>query len=881
MTLGSNDIIFQEFLSECDEIIQRVSQILEKIERSSFEPADIDSLYRDIHTLKGSAQLFGFNHLGLLAHALEATLEPVRKSKISIKSEHLNLLFSAFNIIHRVLGNPSLKSVGDKEIEPENKLIIPKLVNYSLEEFQANLNVINSFLFSSSEEKKTESISLNQSSQKQLPSNETSITENLKPNKEMNLPKNRKTSVVEETHNESSSIRVQVSILDKLMNLAGEMVLARNQVLQFAKKSEDTEFISLTQKLDLVTSELQDSVMRTRMQPMVSIFSKFHKLTKDLARDLNKEIELSITGAETEIDKSLLEAIKDPLNHLIRNACDHGIENPDERRKLKKRVQGTISLQAYHEGGHVIIEVSDDGRGLNHEKILSKAIEKKIISEKQSKELSIKEIQELIFAPGFSTAEKISSVSGRGVGMDVVKTNIEKVGGLIELISIVGEGTTMRLRIPLTLAIVPAMIVRAGTSFFAVPQVKLQELLRIDQTESGNKIEFLQDQMIYRLRGELLPVEFLSRLIGEKDINKQDVYNIVVLKNENQSYGLIVDEICDTADIVVKPLPAFLKKISYYSGATIMGDGSVSLILDIQGIATQAHLTHSMNESDYKKKIVEDKNIKETTDFLLFNLGESSHFALPLTLVHRLEEFSLDKIEASGNDKVIQYRGSLLPLVNLNEVLDVRSINPTKLSIVVVSKRNRLFGFVVDEIVDVLNSELEIIPPLKERPAIIGSLVTPAKKVITIINALSIIDNLLGLDQENYSDIKFNSNRVLLVEDTKFFAKQVIQLLNKAGLEVIHANDGLEALSILKNSSSNYFDLILSDIEMPKMNGYEFAKNLRSDKKFANLPLIALTTRYKDSDIQYGKEVGFNYYLEKLKNDELIFTIKNVLEGAV
>jgi two-component system chemotaxis sensor kinase CheA len=465
--------------------------------------------------------------------------------------------------------------------------------------------------------------------------------------------------------------------------------------------------------------------------------------------------------------------------------------------------------------------------------------------------------------------------------MDVVKTNIEKVGGLIDLISTLGEGTTMRLRIPLTLAIVPALIVRSGSSFFAIPQVKLQELLRIDDNESANHIEYLQDQMIYRLRGELLPIDYLSRIIGEKDTRADSSFNIVVLKNDNQNYGLVVDEICDTADIVVKPLPTFLKKINYYSGATIMGDGTVSLILDIQGIATQAHLTHEVKDFEHKKKYLDENTIKETTDFLLFNLGESQHYALPLTLVHRLEEFPLDKIEYSGTDKVIQYRDSLLPLVDLNSVLDLNSNLQNKLSIIVVSKRNRLFGLMVDEIVDILNSELEIISPLKDRPEIIGSLVTSSKKVITIINALSIIDNLLGFDQENFSNVQFNPLKVLLVEDTKFFARQVSQLLTKAGLNVTHATDGLEALSILKNSPTNHFSLILSDIEMPNMNGYEFAKNIRSDKRFEYLPMIALTTRFKDSDIEYGKEVGFNYYLEKLKNDELIFTIKNVLEGTI
>jgi two-component system chemotaxis sensor kinase CheA len=663
------------------------------------------------------------------------------------------------------------------------------------------------------------------------------------------------------------------------------MVLARNQLLQFARTNENNEFLNLTQRLDLVTSELQDNVMRTRMQPIGAVFTKFQRVVRDLSRELGKEIELVIEGAETELDKSLLEAIKDPLTHIVRNSCDHGIEGPEERKKKGKSNLGIISLKAFHEGGHVVIEIRDNGRGLDPKKILPKAIEKRLVSQEQAKTLSINEIQQLIFAPGFSTADQVSSVSGRGVGMDVVKTNLERVGGSIDLSSQVDQGTKLRLIIPLTLAIVPAMIVRMKKDFFAIPQVKLQELIRVDLEEAGKKMDKLQGKYIYRLRGELLTLIDLGDLLktSTKSEKPRTIFNIVVLKTDGDIYGLVVDEICDTADIVVKPLPQFLKKVDVFSGSTIMGDGSVALILDIQGVANRSGAHRGTQNKALKsqaeasaKSILENK-----TEYLFFKLAHRGVFSIPLILVNRLEEFSTSEIEFSGTERMVKYRGSLLPLIDLNQYLghkiQAESDNDKKLSVIVVSKHNRFFGLVVNEILDVLSSASEVTQGLKETKGLMGTIIFNDTQVVTILDALSIISDAMGVPVEIKKLKKLTNTKVLFAEDTIFFVRQVKKVLEAAGLEVDHAENGQLALDKLKMAGPGHYKLIVSDIEMPIMNGYEFAKAVKSDPLYKDIPMIALTTRFTERDQKTGIESGFNRYLEKLKSDELLETLHFLL----
>jgi two-component system chemotaxis sensor kinase CheA len=871
-----------EFFAECEEILQRVTSVLTKLESQKISSDVIDSLYRDVHTLKGSSQLFGFHRIGIISHAIEASLEPVRRKKVQLDRNFVDQVFKSLDLISRILKNPKLDLENDPLLHEELLLILPKLIETSNKRFSAEFELGHSLVPSLDLNKgQIESLATLLKKEVQITSSGVSSHET----SEAPDLLNKRVVSIDEPSVESSTIRVHVGLLDKLMNLVGEMVLARNQVLQYARSSDNNEFLSLTQRLDLVTSELQDNVMRTRMQPVGAVFGKFNRVVRDLSRELGKNIELIVEGAETELDKSLIEAIKDPLTHIVRNSCDHGIEPLDERIKKGKTATGVISLKAFQEGGHVIIEIRDNGRGLDPKRILTKALEKRIISSEKAELLSTLEIQQLIFAPGFSTVDHVSSVSGRGVGMDVVRTNIEKVGGLIDLSSQVGEGTKIKLLIPLTLAIVPAMIIRSKKDYFAIPQVKLQELLRVDMEENKKAIEKLQGQFVYRLRGELLPLVDLSGILNpiKKNQEIKTIFNIVVLKTDDHIYGLIVDEIIDTADIVVKPLPQFLKKINSFSGATIMGDGNVALILDTQGLAelSGAHRMNQSKEGDSKILNATKFQVDNRSEYLFLKLSTAGYFALPLILVHRLEEFDQKEVEISGLEKMVKYRGSLLPLIYLNQYLAHKENSTqeteSKISVVVVSKHNRYFGLVVNEIVDILTSDREVTHNLREVKGIMGTVIFNDKQVVTILDALSIIDDVIGIPVSSRKKKKLSNTRVLFAEDTVFFARQVIKLLESIGVEVDHAENGLLAWEKLKKVDSSHYGLILSDIEMPAMNGYDFAKSVKTDPKFKSIPMIALTTRFNEMDQKRGIDSGFNKYLEKLKSDELLDALYDLL----
>lgn len=893
------DAALSEFYAECEEILQRVSSDLSKIEQGDFSKDILDGLYRDMHTLKGTAQLFGFRNIGLVSHTIEAAMEPVRQGKMQLDHKLIDLIYLCLDFVGRVLKKPDLDLNNDPSLSEELSRLLPKLMEVATSKFDGSYQTVLDSTFLTHEGKlfsldaQASAEEVTGADLKTVPETaREAIATSFPQINVLNIqtpqkPKTEKTMQSDDQQAEATSIRVQVSLLDKLMNLVGEMVLTRNQVLQFAKVNESGELSKLTQRLDIVTTELQDNVMKTRMQPIGNVFTKFQRLVRDLARELDKSIELHIQGAETELDKSLVEAIKDPLTHIVRNACDHGLETTTQRKATGKNPQGNIFLKAYHEGGQIIIEVSDDGAGLDPVKLKNKAIQKKIISAEEAASLTAQEAHELIFLPGFSTAEQVTAVSGRGVGMDVVRTNVEKVGGTIDIASSLSQGTTIRLRIPLTLAIVPAMIIRTGNECFAIPQIKLQELLRVDTEESGHRIEVLQGQKFYRLRDQLLPLLSSHQIMHpiEKRADPS-VFNIVVLNAEPHAYGLIVDEIKDTADIVVKPLPNFMKKGDLFSGATVMGDGSVSLIVDTQGIAQHSMFKRSGTLETSKTKLEEkklEKNIKTVeAEYLIFDLKSKTHFAIPLALVFRLEEFKSSQVEQSGDDYIVKYRGSLLHLVDTAQFLGAKSqgtLNEKEnIFVIVVSKNNRYFGFVVNSIVDIVSSSHEITPQVKDQYGLLGNIILENQTVLTIIDGYSIIDLASGKSVTKGHKSKTKVS-ILLLEDTAFFVKQITRTLESAGHSVVHVENGDEALKALESSDPSRFDLIVSDIEMPKMNGFEFAQKLRSLTKFKQIPLVALTTRFRLDDQAKGKEVGFDLYLEKLKADELILGIDQLMGG--
>jgi two-component system chemotaxis sensor kinase CheA len=498
-------------------------------------------------------------------------------------------------------------------------------------------------------------------------------------------------------------------LLDKLMTLVGELVLARNQILQFNAAQKDAAFLNSTQRLNLITSELQESVMKTRMQPIGTIWDRLPRMVRDLALTCGKKVRVDMEGKDTELDKTIIEAIKDPLTHVVRNSVDHGIEPPETRLERGKQAEGCLSLRAFHEGGQVLIEITDDGGGINPEKVKNKAVERGLINAEQAGRLSDREMIGLIFLPGFSTAETITNVSGRGVGMDVVKTNIEKINGSVDLQSKLGLGTTLRIKIPLTLAIIPALTVVSGGERYAIPQVSLVELVRLDRDEPGRGIEDVHGAPVYRLRGQLLPLVFLEDILQSKCPGaEREALNLVVLQAEHRQFGLVVDRIHDTEEIVVKPLSQQLKSIRLYAGATVMGDGRVALILDVLGIAQLAGLI-----AERERKIVEDTAqpdaLGDQHACLLVQAGSSRRLAIPLAMVARLEEIVPRDIERADEQQVLQYRGQILPLIHVGTMLFGEMPDPTQesLPLVVCSENNRSVGLLVERIVDIVKTPLD------------------------------------------------------------------------------------------------------------------------------------------------------------------------------
>jgi two-component system, chemotaxis family, sensor kinase CheA len=697
---------------------------------------------------------------------------------------------------------------------------------------------------------------------------------------------------------EVSSIRVPVALLDSLMTLMGEMVLVRNQVLQYSSKSEDLELLSMSKRLNVVTSEIQGEMMKTRMQPIGNVLSKFNRVVRDISQELGKNITLNLHGTEIELDKSLLEAIKDPLTHIVRNSCDHGIETPEVRKQGGKSNMGVVDIKAYHEGGQVIIDIADNGKGLNKDVLLKKALENGLLNSTTSNKLSEKEIFNLIFAPGFSTATKVTNLSGRGVGMDVVRTNIERIGGTVELSSVTGAGTSIKIKIPLTLAIVPALIVKCGTGTFAIPQVKLEELIRVDQSTTQNKFEFLHGSPVYRLRGNILPLVDLNNILQldqkTKDSYENKTLNIAVLNAEQNSFGIIIDEIQDTADIVVKPLNRLIKSLQVYSGATVLGDGSIALILDVLGMSKVAQINRAkILTNDACLDLSETKkHDQEIQDFILLKLNSRTKHALPLVYVNRIEEFKAESVEYSGLQRVIRYHDAILPLISASEQLGYGHSSSAQeaaiLSVIVVEKAGVLYGLEVDQIIDSLKTNIEINTNLNSHAGIFGNINTK-EELIVVINPFELIakafpeihaevqaqpklKEVQAVVQTHHNEIK----NILLVEDTAFFRKAIKAVLDKAGFNVTIAYDGQDAVDFL-NRNQMHIDMIVSDIEMPRMNGFSLAEYVRKHPKYREVPMLAISSRADKDFMSAGKKAGFNLYLEKLKPEILISSMNELI----
>ena len=738
--VGEMDEAIQEFLVESDENLSQVERDLVDFEGHPEQQETLASIFRAIHTIKGTCSFLGYSKLESLAHTGETLLSLVRDGDLALTKDIASALLIMVDAIRQMLG--AIEQTGNDGTEEYQDL---KKVLVALQKGEAAPAAREELGSSVSSPRTIDvqeavEVSAEDHSHQQVSMETTASEVKVDPVSQMK-------SSVEKTKVEppaaevkglsaaESSIRVDVGLLDRLMNMVGELVLTRNQIGQGLSKLEDPSLLHASQRLSLITTELQEGIMKTRMQQIGNIWSKFPRVVRDMAPSLGKEIRLEMEGKETELDKTLIEAIKDPLTHLVRNSVDHGIEIPSVREERGKPREGRLLLRAYHEGGQVNIEITDDGGGINVERVVEIAIKKGVVTAEQAAKMQERELLGLIFQPGFSTAEKVTNVSGRGVGMDVVKTNIEKIGGTIDITSDPGHGSTFKLKVPLTLAIIPALIVTSAGERFAIPQASLLELVRVDGESGVQNIELIQGAPVYRSRGQLLPLVYLNKVIDlgtqpisdETNAMVQTASNIVVLQADTRRFGLVVDEVNDTEEIVVKPLGKQLKNISIYAGATIMGDGKVALILDVLGFALEANLQDGgKDQADIQEMHTSITSTQDLKTLLLVKVGERGRVAIPVSHIARLEEMPEKIKETAGGIEVVQYRGSILPVLRLSALLASCGYESAEYTgmfqMVVVKFKGRQVGIRVDRIMDILDVN---VGPLtrSEQPGILGSAV--------------------------------------------------------------------------------------------------------------------------------------------------------------
>ena len=727
------DDVLNEFIIESYENLDSLDRDLVTLEQAS-TPDILASVFRAIHTIKGTAGFFGFETLESIAHVGENLLSRLRDGELEVTQTIVSALLSMVDAIREIL--ESIERDGVEHDADYSELIdrlgrlergedVGESTPAAAEAVTADEPLEAAAVEAAPDEPVADevppSVGLADDDAQEAAPAEVAPEAPVATAAPAPAPDPKESSAAPETasavepassvaaHAGTESIRVDVGLLDDLMNLVGELVLARNQILQYTGTQTDSTFNATTQRLNLITTELQEGVMRTRMQPIENVWNKFPRVVRDLSVACDKQANLVMEGRHTELDKTLLEAIKDPLTHLVRNAVDHGLEGPAEREAAGKPPEGTVRLRAYHEGGQVIIEIADDGNGIDPEKLRRKAVEKGVLSKEEAAARSDRDMVNIIFSAGFSTAEAVTNISGRGVGMDVVRTNIESIGGSIDVQSKLGQGTTFKVKIPLTLAIIPALVVTCDSDRFAIPQVSLLELVRVDPNDPQSTIEFVHGAPVYRLRGRLLPIVYLHEVFGKEAPPSSDGVNIIVLQADDREFGLVVDDISDTAEIVVKPLGRILKQVSAFAGATIMGDGRVALILDVLGIAE--HLGMMLDRDGKSTVASEDAAVvgAEARRMLILGLGDR-RLALPLEMVARLEEFESHQVETTATGSVVQYRGEIMHLVDLAGQLGLRHdrADDRPMQVVVYTTGDRSVGVVVDAIYDVVEEVLEI-----------------------------------------------------------------------------------------------------------------------------------------------------------------------------
>ncbi|WP_114010652.1 chemotaxis protein CheW [Cohaesibacter intestini] len=925
------DDLLREFIEETNESLDVVDVELVKFEQEPNNAQILDNIFRLVHTIKGTCGFLGLPRLESLAHAAETLMGKFRDGA-PVTGESVSVILLSLDRIKEIMSeleaNEAEPDGSDEDlIDQLDRLAgVGKYVGQSTavdaaEPAEDAVSDTTPVEASAAEEGKDNApVEVYQVLERELKAGEVSLDDlerafreadgpdgfdvaqsakeaaeeavadaaSMKRHGKMPAAKAPEKPVAAKKKQEpkaadketksvaNQSIRVNVETLEHLMTMVSELVLTRNQLLEIVRRHEDSEFKVPLQRLSNVTVELQEGVMKTRMQPIGNAWQKLPRIVRDLANDLHKDIDLVMVGQDTELDRQVLELIKDPLTHMVRNSADHGLETSDERVAMGKPVKGTIKLSAYHEGGHIIIDIEDDGRGINTEKVKEKILKNELATEAELDKMSEQQINKFIFAAGFSTAEKVTNVSGRGVGMDVVRNNIEVIGGSVDLKSVPGKGSIFSIKIPLTLAIVSTLLVEASGDRFAIPQLSVVELVRV-QNNSEHKIERIKDTPVLRLRNKLLPLIHLSNLLGieeksEEELKLDDNGFIVVMQVGAQTFGVVVDAVFHTEEIVVKPMASMLRHLTMFSGNTILGDGSVIMILDPNGVA-QAFGSHVGTDMETNKEQAEKEALpeeKNTVSLLIFRAGSAEPKAVPLSLVTRLEEFEIEKIEFSNGRDMVQYRGALMPLVQVNDFVQRRTEGSQPM--LVFSDAGRSMGLVVDEIVDIVDEQLNI-EVSSEVPGILGTAVIKGKatEIIDVGHFLpQAFEDWFHRKEMGIEDVV--AKKLLFVDDSSFFRNMLGPVFKAAGYEVTICASGKETLAVLERDPS--YEIVVSDIEMPEMNGFELCEAIRRQPATRDIPIIALSSLCTPAAIERGRQAGFNDYVAKFDRPGLIASLK-------
>jgi two-component system chemotaxis sensor kinase CheA len=926
------DDLISEFITETSESLAVLDQELVKLEQNPNDKNILGNIFRLVHTVKGTCGFLGLPRLESVAHAGENVLGKIRDGELEVTPLAISLVLQSLDRIKSIM---DALAANGSESEGDDSLLIEQLNAFAegkaaeappaaappaaappapakpaarpIDVAVANMlspdeirtqtggtvgaAELDALERAFREAEAPDGVDYTRASNAYVeevvaaaaatppPAPKPALSEQVK---EQAIKQGLDTDAKEAGGSSTlagQSIRVNLEVLENLMQMVGELVLSRNQLMQIMRNRDDRELKGPLQQLSQITTELQDGVMKTRMQPISNAWAKFPRLIRDMSHELGKKIELKMVGENTELDRQLLEMIKDPLTHMVRNSCDHGLEPPAERKAAGKAETGTVTLSAYHEGGHIIIEIADDGRGIPIERVRRKILENKLATEEDLATMSHDQILQFIFRAGFSTAEKVTSVSGRGVGMDVVRTNIEKIGGTIDLKSTQGQGSVFHIKIPLTLAIVSVLLVEAGGQRFGLPQLNVMELVRVDDS-SEFTIESINQSRVLRLRDKLLPLATLTDLLNLPHSSKPEVVAgeeedtgiyIVVARAGASDFGIIVDAIHDTEEIVVKPVTHLLDAVDSYSGNTILGDGSVIMILDPSGIARSiGDLDLGAQAGETEKRGLSGERMGS---FLLFHVGDASPKAVPLELVARLEEVKLAEIEHSAGHPVVQYRGELMRLVTLPGSEFPRGVSGL-IPVIVFHYDSKIVGLAVEVIADIVTASTSI-KLSSAQQQYLGSMVI-AGKTTDVVDVGFILKEIAGDVTHMIAALdRVDGVELLMAEDSVFFRNMAEPFLRALGYRVTSAADGAAALELLQRRT---FDVIVTDIEMPEMDGYELAQHIRRDARHQSVPIIGFSSTASDLARQKALHCGMQDMILKTNREALALALANYLQ---